>query len=376
MLTIEQLTERINERGIKVDVQALNNKILDYKEKERSLSSSLIKKVSTALGIGQKYINLNSTKLMVEFFYGYHSIPVTVLTGKKKTPSLAQEVLEPFAAGNADVAEYIAYRSTSKTLGILVNLQKEVTFGDEIHTNFNCNGAISGRFTSTAPNLQQIPEEFRHFFIPRKDFTFVSIDIHQAEPALSYQLAGAPVPADIHDNNAKILGVSRDQAKTFNIGVSYGMTVFGIAKLLKCSKTAAQYYLDTWRDNNKELFAYINKVNANAAKTGSVSIYDGSLTVKDNFAASPDGYQSSRAFNIHVQGSMAKLLKRAMLNIQNLLDEESPNSHIVLTEHDELVIEVADKDVERLTSQLERLMMHIDRFDFTVKTNVGKSWQK
>jgi len=375
-MTIEKLTERINERGVKVNVLALNKKIQEYKDKENALSSSLIKKVSTALGIGQKYININSTKLMVEFFYGYHSIPVTAVTGKTKMPSLAREVLEPFASSNEDVAEYIEYRSTSKNLGILLNLQKEVTFGDEIHTNFNCNGAISGRFTSTAPNLQQIPGEFRRFFIPRKDFTFVSIDIHQAEPALSYQLANAPVPSDIYETNAAVLGITRDQAKTFNIGVSYGMTVFGIAKLLKCSKQTAQRYLDAWKANNKELCAYINKVNSNATKTGSVSIYDGSLTVKDDFSATEDGYQSSRAFNIHIQGSVAKLLKRAMLNIQNLLDEESPNSHIVLTEHDELVIEVADKDVERLTPQLERLMMHIDRFDFTVKTNVGKSWQK
>lgn len=376
MITIEQLTERINERGVKVDVPALDKEIYRIQQVLSEIESYLIKKVSVVLSIPESKVKLNSSKLMVEFFYGYHQIPVLTLTKKGKTPSLDSDTLVPFANSIPDVKWYIDYRSLSKKLNLLKNLKKEVVFGDEIHTNFNCNGALSGRFTSTAPNLQQIPAEYRKLFIPRKGFMFLCCDIHQAEPALSYQLAGVPVPEDVHENTAKELGISRDKAKVFNNGVSYGMTEFGIAKLCNCSKTEAKRYLSIWKTRNKELVVYTEKICLDAARTGKVSIYDGSLTVTDDFrSALENGYQSNRAFNIHVQGSLAKLVKIAMLNIQNYLDAYSPNSHIVLTEHDELVIELSENSLN-LVPDIVSMLEHIDGFNFKVKQSLNKFWEK
>lgn len=376
MMTIEKLTERINERGVKIDVPALDKEIYRISSVLSEIESYLIQKVSTVLSVPKAKVKLNSSKLMVQFFYGYHQIPVLSVTKVGKAPCLDSDTLSPFASSIPDVKWYIDYRSLSKKLNLLKNLKKEVVFGDEIHTNFNCNGALSGRFTSTAPNLQQIPVEYRKLFIPRKGFKFLCCDIHQAEPALSYQLAGAPVPEDVHESTAKELGISRDKAKIFNNGVSYGMTEFGIAKLCNCSKSEARLYLKVWKERNAKLVDYTEKICREAAQTGEVSIYDKSLTVRDNFSVTYNSpYQSNRAFNIHVQGSLAKLVKIAMLNIQNLLDAKSPNSHIVLTEHDELVIELSENSTD-LVLEIISMLEHIDRFNFKVKHSLNYFWEK
>ena len=376
MLTIEQLTERINDRGVKINAEELNAEITMLEKAIHMSSTYLIVKVSQVLGISVSKVKLNSAKTMVDFFYGYHELPVTRLTTVGKTPALDSDTLMPFAETNADVKCYIQYRSDSKNLHILKNLQKEIVYGDEIHTNFNCNGAISGRFTSQAPNLQQIPSSYRKLFIPRKGFKFLCIDLKQAEPQLSYALAGVEVPEDIHSKVAEQLGISRDKAKVFNIGVSYGMTAQGLARVLNCSKQRAQSLINTWRASNVELVEYINKINTESADNGFVRIYDNTIAVRDSFKKSADSdWQSNRAFNIHVQGSLAKLIKIAMVNIQEFLDNYSPNSHIVLTEHDELVIELADSAIQ-YTKKIVSMFENIDGFSFKSKYIISDCWEK
>ena len=376
MMTIEKLTERINERGVKIDVKQLDLEISLLEKAVEHLSISLSLRVSQALDIALNRVNLNSSKTMVDFFYGYHQLPVTKITSKSKTPSLDSDTLSPFAHSNEDVKKYIEYRSYSKNLHLLNNIKKEVVYGDEVHTNFDCNGALSGRFTSQAPNLQQIPSSYRRLFVPRKGFSFLCIDLKQAEPTLAYALAGSPIDGDIYSKVANQLNISRDQAKVFNIGVSYGMTPAGLASLLKCSKSVAQAYINSWKLQNPQLVSYIQKINEDAAKNGFVSIYDNSHAVKDFFEFNTESsYQSNRAFNIHIQGSLAKLIKIAMINIQEFLDSHSPNSHIVLTEHDELVIELADSALQYV-DKIVGMMENIDGFSFKSKHVLSDCWSK
>ena len=374
MMTIEELTERINNRGIKVNISALQEEYNSISEDVKFTLLELSKRVASALNMPLSKVKINSSKLMADFFYGYHQLPVTTLT-RSGSRALDAATLSPYASSNADVKDYIFYRSESKRAHILKNLLSEVEFGDEIHTNFNCHGAISGRFTSTSPNLQQIPPMYRKFFIPRKGFKFLCCDIHQAEPSLSYQLAGLIPPVDVHENTARNLGISRAKAKVFNNGVAYGMTPYGIAKLLGCTKSQGEQYLNAWRGANAELVSFIDKINLKAAEEGKISIYDGSLTVKDDFSVTEKGYMNSRAFNIFNQGSLAKLMKIAMVNIQSFLDEHSPNSHIVLTEHDELVIELSEKDLN-LAPTLIGMLEHIDKFEFIVDSKIADCWVK
>ena len=375
MLTIEQLTERINDRGVKINAEELNTEITMLEKAIHMSSTYLIVKVSQVLGIPVSKVKLNSSKTMVDFFYGYHELPVTRLTSVGKTPALDSDTLMPFAETNVDVKCYIQYRSDSKNLHILKNLQKEIVYGDEIHTNFNCNGAISGRFTSQAPNLQQIPSAYRKLFIPRKGFKFLCIDLKQAEPQLSYALAGVAVDEDIHTLVAKQLNIPRDKAKVFNIGVSYGMTNVGLAKVLNCSKEVAASLISTWALKNRELVDYINKVNSISAEFKEVKLYDGTTIYKDFSSSQSRDWQSNRAFNIHIQGSLAKLLKIAMVNIQNFLDEHSPNSHIVLTEHDELVIELSESSLNHVDT-IVSMFENIDGFAFKSKHTVSDRWEK
>ena len=376
MMTIENLTDRINARGVKINTSELLKEISIASHALGVISSTLTCRVASALGIPCAKVRLNSSKQMVDFFYGYHCLPVTNLTTKGRTPSLDSDTLSPFADSNIDVRDYIQFRSISKNLHILKNLEKEIVHGDEIHSDFNCDGAISGRFTSSAPNLQQIPSAYRKFFIPRKGFKFLCIDLKQAELSLAYQLAGAKVTGDVHSLVANQLGIPRDKAKIFNLGVSYGMTSYGLAKLLGCSLSLADKYISDWKFSNKELVDYIEKINLEAAMNGFVGIYDNSKVVRDDFKVSSDPrYQSYRAFNIHVQGSLAKLVKLAMVKIQSFLDEVSPNSHIVLTVHDELVIELSESALEHV-SEIVKMFENIDGFSFDSTSYLCDSWCK
>ena len=376
MITIEKLTDRINERGIKVDIESLNAEINRMEKKMSTISSCLVFKVASALKLAESKVNLNSSKIMVDFFYGYHQLPITKLTKIGRTPALDSDTLSLFSSDNSDVREYIEYRSLSKNLYILKNIKKEVVYGDEIHTKFNCNGALSGRFTSQGPNLQQIPQEYRRIFIPRKGFSFLCIDLKQAEPTLAFALAGTPISEDIHTKVANQLSISREKAKIFNIGISYGMTAPGLAKVLGCSKSTAQSYIRAWQSANPELVSYTEKINAAAAESGQVKLYDGSIIYEGSFNNPTDEeYTSNRAFNIHIQGSLALLIKKAMVKIQDFLDEFSPNSHIVLTEHDELVIELSDNSL-CLKDTIISMFENIDGFHFSSKHLIADCWEK
>jgi DNA polymerase I len=259
-----------------------------------------------------------------------------------------------------------------------------------IHTSFNQAGAVSGRFSSNNPNLQNIPLSLRKTFVPKdNDHVFLAADYSQMELCIIADFSqdenlinAFKSGKDIHTLTASnIYNISysnvtkkqRDVAKTVNFGIIYGMSAYGLAARVDISIDEAQEFIDSYFKYYPDVKRYLTKIQGYAVKHGYVfTKFNRKIHLKKVFSKDrkikKEGLRQAQ--NIPIQGTGADIIKLVMLQMHERL--QSFDAQLILTIHDEIVFEVHKKDVQQVKKIIFETMENVVELLVPLKIEIGQ----
>ena len=393
-MPILKILARMELTGIRVLPQALNQ----LGQKITDMLTSLEDRIYQLAG---RRFNINSPKQLQEILFNERNLkPVKKI---KTGYSTDNQVLEILALEDELAALILEQRALAKlkntyleTLPLLINAQTK-----RIHTQFLQTGTATGRLASREPNLQNIPVRtelgrlIRSAFVPEAGMLFLSADYSQIELAVLAHLSEDSLLVeafkegkDIHSLTASILlkrslkDISPEErrlGKTINFGVIYGMSPFRLAQDFKISKKEASAFIEEYFKRYNGVSSFKERVIAEAEKTGLVTTILGRRRLVPNLKSENrmERSQAERiAFNTTIQGSAADIVKCAMKDLCEFIEEEKLNSRLVLQVHDELILEVPENELKRLAGGVRFLMENAVRLKvpLRVELGVGESW--
>jgi DNA polymerase-1 len=272
-----------------------------------------------------------------------------------------------------------------------------------VHTSFSQAIAVTGRLSSSDPNLQNIPvrtaegRRIRAAFIAPPGCGIVSADYSQIELRIMAHLSGDARlleafarGEDVHRATAAevfniapeaVSAAQRRYAKVINFGLIYGMSAFGLAKNLDIDRHAAQSWIDRYFVRYPGVAAYMEQIRVTAREQGYVeTVFGRRLHLPDINAHKPALRQAAEraAINAPMQGTAADLIKKAMIAVHRWLAEARLQSRLILQVHDELVLEVPDDELPQARAALPPLMTQVAelRVPLAVEIGVGANWDE
>ena len=327
--------------------------------------------------------------------------PKKTKTGQYST---AEDVLSSLAKKHSIIANILNWRSIQKLLSTYV-----IALPDEInpktgrvHTVYNQAVAATGRLSSNAPNLQNIPirtergQQVRKAFIPRdENHVLLAADYSQIELRIIAALSKDPSMVAAFQNNedihattaAKVFGVpleevtrtQRSNAKTVNFGIIYGVSAFGLSQQTDLSRSESKELIDTYYESYPKLKAYMSSQIDFARDNGYVATVLGRRRyLKDILSqnAIVRGAAERNAVNAPIQGSAADIIKIAMINIHKRLETGDWKAKMLLQVHDELVFDVPRTETESLSAMVKEEMENAFVMDvpLVVDLGIGENW--
>ena len=345
--------------------------------------------------------NINSPQQLSEVLFERLKLPVVKRT--KTGFSTDTEVLESLSRGHPLPAKILEYRSLTKlkstyvdALPAMVNPQT-----GRVHTTFNQTVTATGRLSSSAPNLQNIPvrtqlgQRIRRAFLPEEGWWFLSADYSQVELRILAHLSADPVlreafhrGEDVHARTAsEILGIPlesvtpqmRREAKVVNFGIIYGMSAYGLAKELGVDQKVAQAYIEGYFQRYRGVRAYLDRVLEEAREKGYVETLLGRRRYLPEIRSSNTTarkFAERTAINTPIQGTAADLIKKAMIRIHSRLLREGFVSRMLLQVHDELLLEVPQEERHRLQELVRHEMETVHGLDVPLRVDMGwgRNW--
>lgn len=392
------ILDRMEAAGVLIDLAELKEQNISLEKRINEIEKEVFARV------GQRF-NLNSPKQMQEILFTVLKIPTA---GIKKTAkgdfSTSEEVLAQLAESYAVPRLILMHRGLNKLHNTYVDkLPQMLDEQGRVHTNYMQTVTITGRLASNHPNLQNIPirtiegRRIRRAFIAPKDHYLLSADYSQIELRLMAHLSkdahlieAFARDEDIHASTAaKIFKTATDQinvqerryAKTINFGLIYGMGPYGLARALKISQDEAKIFITRYFTQYPAVYAYMQSIKQQAHQQGFVQTLMGrKLYLPDINSRRTRQRQAAEraAINAPMQGSAAELIKLAMINIQNWLDQKKLVSRMILQVHDELVFEVPKEELILIKEHLPPLMTEIVSLTVPLKVTigVGKNWEE
>lgn len=354
--------------------------------------------------LAEEHFNLSSTKQLQAILYDKQKLPVL-----KKTPggapSTNEEVLVELALDYQLPKLILEYRSlaklkftyTDKLLRMINPVSKRV------HTSYHQAITSTGRLSSSNPNLQNIPvrnnegRRIRQAFIAPPETLIVAADYSQIELYIMAHLSGDSgllnafaSGKDIHCTTAaEVFGIplekvtqdQRRRAKAINFGLIYGMSTFGLARQLSVQRSEAQKYMNLYFERYPGVLDYMERTCRQATNQGYVTTLDGRrLYLPDIHSSNSMRKKSAEraAINAPMQGTVADIIKRAMIVIDAWLLQESPQVRMILQVHDELLFEVKRDAVDSAKARIKVLMEGCFMLDLALKVdvNVGENWDQ
>ena len=305
---------------------------------------------------------------------------------------------------NGFLGALLRHRETNKLKQIVQTLIDAVNQGDgRIHTTYEQTVAATGRLSSVDPNLQNIPNrnaagrEIRSAFVPGEGYeALLSADYSQVELRIMAHLSGdeALIEAfrsgtDFHKYVASLVyGVPVDQitpdqrshVKAMSYGLAYGLSTYGLAQQLKISPAAADVLKDKYFATFGKVHDYLESLVSDARINGYTETMFGRRryfpALKSPNRAARDAAERA-ALNAPIQGSAADIMKIAMIHADKALKDAGVNSRIIMQIHDELVVEIAPGESERVTALVKDAMEHAVSIavPLDVSTGIGSDWQ-
>ena len=359
--------------GVRIDTEGLRETSRLFTQRMQQIEQE----VHQLTGVPD--LNISSPKQVGEVLFDKLKItnkPKKTKTGQYVT---SEEVLESLRAKHPAVEKILAYRGLKKLLGTYIDalpaLINPVT--GHIHTSFNQTVAATGRLSSSNPNLQNIPvrdaegKEVRRAFIPEPGQAFFSADYSQIELRIMAHLSQDPALIDAfrsgHDIHAataakifhkpieEVTSDERRRAKTANFGIIYGISAFGLAERIGCSRSEAKELIDGYFQTYPRVREYMDKSIQMARDRGyTETLFHRRLVLPDinSRNAVVRGYAERNAINAPIQGTAADIIKIAMVRVYRRLQAEGFQSKMILQVHDELNFSVLPEERERLQAMV------------------------
>ena len=364
-------------RGVRVDVERLE-----------VLSEELAERMAALEGEAHEAaggpFNLQSPKQIQAILFGADRLGLPVRTRTPTgQPSTADAVLQDLAREFSLPRIILDHRALSKlrsTYTVALRESVNRTTG-RVHTSYHQAVASTGRLSSSAPNLQNIPvrtaegRRIRQAFVPPPGFRLLAADYSQIELRIMAHLSGDEgllgafaAGRDIHrataaevggTKEADVDGEMRRRAKAVNFGLIYGMSAFGLARQLGIERGEAQSYIDRYFERYPGVRAYMDETRARARDRGYVETVFGRRLylpeIKSRNAARRQ-YAERTAINAPMQGTAADVIKRAMVSLHEWTAGREREVRMIMQVHDELVFEVAEDAVAAAAAEIEARM--------------------
>jgi DNA polymerase-1 len=387
----------IERNGALVDARLLGQQSIELGERMVELERK-------AYDIAGQEFNLGSPKQLGAILFDQLKLPVIKKT-PTGSPSTAEEVLQELALDYPLPKVLMEYRMLAKLkstytdkLPLMINPETK-----RIHTSYHQAVAATGRLSSTDPNLQNIPirneegRRIRQAFIAPTGYKIVAADYSQIELRIMAHLSedagllnAFEHELDVHRATAaEVFGVDLDQvtpemrrsAKAINFGLIYGMSAFGLAKQLHLGRNEAQQYIDRYFERYPGVQRYMNETRALAHEQGYVETLFGRRLYLPDINARNKNLQLAAertAINAPMQGTAADIIKTAMINVDNWLSESQLDARMIMQVHDELVLEVAENQVETVSKSLKQHMSSAAslKVPLLVEVGVGNNWDE
>ena len=383
--------------GVLIDAQLLSRqghelgqKMLDLEKKAHELAGGPF--------------NLGSPKQLCDVLFNRLGLK-TIKKTPSGAPSVDEEVLEKLAADHPICAALLEHRGVAKLKSTYTDKLPRMVHAKtgRVHTNYAQAVAVTGRLSSTDPNLQNIPvrtaegRRIREAFIAPPGAKIVSADYSQIELRIMAHLSGDAglVEAfsrgeDVHRHTAsevfdtpaaEVTSEQRRYAKVINFGLIYGMSAFGLAQNLAIERSAAASYMDKYFARYPGVARYMERTREEARERGYVeTVFGRRLWLPDIRSSNLQRRQGAerQAINAPMQGTAADLIKVAMVEVQGWLEREKLATKLIMQVHDELVLEVPEAELERVKPNVEKLMMGVAKLDvpLVVDAGVGANWEE
>lgn len=366
---------RMERRGVLIDSDAL---FLQSNE----IANRLSELEEQAYVLAGQSFNLASTKQLQEILFDKLGLPVIQKT-PKGAPSTNEEVLEELAFSHELPKVLVEHRGLSKLKSTYTDKLPQMVNPQtgRVHTSYHQAVTATGRLSSSDPNLQNIPirneegRRIRQAFIAREGFTVVAADYSQIELRIMAHLSqdqglinAFTQGKDIHRSTAaEIFGVALDEvtseqrrnAKAINFGLIYGMSAFGLSRQLGIGRADAQSYMDLYFKRYPGVQTFMHDIREKAKAQGYVeTLFGRRLYLPDINSSNGMRRKAAErvAINAPMQGTAADIIKRAMIQLDQKLQND-PDIAMIMQVHDELVFEVRSEKVafysELIKTQME-----------------------
>jgi DNA polymerase-1 len=358
--------------GVLVDRATLRAMSGKFAQKMAALESEIHE-------LAGRSFNVGSPKQLGEILFDEMSLPGGE-KGKTGAYATGAEVLEDLAAEHDLPARVLDWRQLSKLKSTYTDALQDHIDPDtgRVHTSYLQTGASTGRFSSSDPNLQNIPvrseegRRIREAFVAAPGNRLVSLDYSQIELRILAHIAGIDSlkqafreGQDIHAMTAsEMFGVPmeemtpeiRRRAKAINFGVIYGISGFGLARNLRIPRGEAQGFIDRYFERFPGIRAYMDDTIAFAKEHGFVqTLFGRKIHTPEIAARGPRaGFARRAAINAPIQGTAADIIRRAMIRMPAAIADLP--AKMLLQVHDELIFEVDEGAVDRLTGVARDIM--------------------
>ena len=382
--------------GVRIDVDML-------KQAELQLNGELQVLEQQIYASAGSTFNINSPKQVGEVLFDQLRLDAKAKKSKTGQYSTSEEVLLALKSKHEVVGLILAYRELKKLISTYIAALPTYINPDtgKIHTTYNQTVTATGRLSSSNPNLQNLPirsergQLIRQAVIPDDNCLFLSVDYSQIELRLMAHFSQDPhlVEAfrsgqDIHAATAaKIFNVpieavtreQRRQAKTANFGIIYGISAFGLAQQLDCSRSEAKALIDGYFAAFPGVIDYIEHQKELARQQGfAVTLFGRKRYLPDILShnATVRSFAERNAVNSPIQGTAADIIKMAMVTIHRRLKQEGLQAKMIMQVHDELNFNVPVNEVEQVREIVVSEMQNVVHLTVPLIADcgVGKNW--
>ena len=395
-LPLSAILREMEQAGVRIDVPMLKQAEIQLNEELQTLEQQIYTSAGTTF-------NINSPKQVGEVLFDQLQLDAKAKKSKTGQYSTSEEVLLALKPKHSVVGLILEYRELKKLISTYIsalpNYINPAT--GKIHTTYNQTVTATGRLSSSNPNLQNLPirsergQLIRQAVIPDEGCLFLSADYSQIELRLMAHFSQDPhlVQAflsgqDIHAATAaKIFNVpidqvtkdQRRQAKTANFGIIYGISAFGLAQQLDCSRAEAKALIDGYFAAFPGVIDYIERQKQLAREQGyAVTLFGRKRYLPDILShnATVRSFAERNAVNSPIQGTAADIIKMAMVTIHRRLKSEGLKAQMIMQVHDELNFNVPMNEIDKVREIVINEMQNVVHLTVPLIADcgVGKNW--
>ena len=395
-LPLSAVLREMEQAGVRIDVDML-------KQAEEQLNGELQVLEQQIYTAAETTFNINSPKQVGEVLFDQLMLDTKAKKSKTGQYSTSEEVLLGLKGKHEVVGMILEYRELKKLISTYISALPTYINAEtgKIHTTYNQTVTATGRLSSSNPNLQNLPirsergQLIRQAVIPDEGCVFLSADYSQIELRLMAHFSQDPhlVEAfrsgqDIHAATAaKIFNVpieqvtkdQRRQAKTANFGIIYGISAFGLAQQLDCSRSEAKALIDGYFAAFPGVIDYIEHQKELAREQGyAITLFGRKRYLPDivSHNATVRSFAERNAVNSPIQGTAADIIKMAMVTIHRRLKDEGLKAQMIMQVHDELNFNVPINEVDKVREIVVCEMQNVVHLTVPLIADcgVGKNW--